>query len=162
MGPRPRFFRAAFARARDGVKRVRRTLLALLASAVLLRRQRSPRWALRRSSSRSICRSPGRAHSSARARPRCYGSTKRRFNAQNGIHGAPVEFTFLDDQSNPQVALQLVTAAVANKPTVVLGGGTVAACLAIAPLMANGPVQYCLSPAMQPAAGSYSFAVTTR
>lgn len=79
-------------------------------------------------------------------------------NAQNGIHGAPLEFRFLDDQSNPQVALQLVSAALADKPAVVLGGGTAASCLSIAPLMTNGPVQYCLSPAMEPAAGSYSFA----
>lgn len=84
---------------------------------------------------------------------------QKTINAQNGIHGAPVEFQFLDDQSSPQVALQLVTAALANKPAVVLGGGTLAACLSIAPLVAaNGPVQYCLSPAMQPAAGSFSFA----
>jgi branched-chain amino acid transport system substrate-binding protein len=79
-------------------------------------------------------------------------------NAQHGIHGVPLEFQFLDDQSSPQVALQLTGSALANNPTVILGGGTVAACLAMAPLLANGPVQYCLSPAMHPATGSFSFA----
>jgi branched-chain amino acid transport system substrate-binding protein len=83
---------------------------------------------------------------------------EKHVNEQGGIHGAPVQFAFSDNQSNPQVGLQLVTAALANKPAVVLEGGPFAACLAIAPLLANGPVQYCLSPAMHPAAGSYSFA----
>lgn len=79
-------------------------------------------------------------------------------NAQNGIHGAPVDFQILDDESSPQVAVQLVGSALANRPAVVLGGGTYGTCLAIAPLFAKGPVQYCLSPAMNPAAGSFSFA----
>jgi branched-chain amino acid transport system substrate-binding protein len=78
-------------------------------------------------------------------------------NKSNGIDGKPLRFVYHDDQSNPQVSVQLATAIIAEKPAVILGSSLVAMCAAIAPLMQNGPVNYCLSPAYHPPAGSYVF-----
>ena len=74
-----------------------------------------------------------------------------------GINGRPVKFVFHDDQSSPQTAVQLATQIVASNPPVVLGSAVVAMCNAMAPLMKNGPVLYCLSPGVHPAAGSFMF-----
>lgn len=81
-----------------------------------------------------------------------------------GISGRPVKFVFHDDQSSPQTAVQLATQIVASNPPVVLGSAVVAMCNAMAPLMKNGPVLYCLSPGVHPAAGSFMFtsSVATR
>lgn len=74
-----------------------------------------------------------------------------------GIGGRPVKFVFHDDQSSPQTAVQLATQIVAHHPPVVLGSAIVAMCNAMAPLMNNGPVLYCLSPGVHPKKGSYMF-----
>ena len=37
-------------------------------------------------------------------------------NAKGGIKGRPVKFVFHDDQTNPQVAVQLATQMIADKP----------------------------------------------
>jgi branched-chain amino acid transport system substrate-binding protein len=79
-------------------------------------------------------------------------------NDAGGIKGQPLQFIFHDDQSNPQVGVQLASGIVAQKPAVILGSSLVAVCRAIAPLMKNGgPVQYCFSPGLHPPPGSYSF-----
>jgi branched-chain amino acid transport system substrate-binding protein len=78
-------------------------------------------------------------------------------NASGGIHGRPLHFVFHDDQSSPQVAVQLASEIVAAHPTVLLGSSLVAMCKAMAPLMRNGPVMYCLSPGIYPEKGSYVF-----
>src|ERR1700746_17444 len=78
-------------------------------------------------------------------------------NKSNGIEGRPLRFVYHDDQSNPQVSVQLATEIIAQKPAVILGSSLVAMCAAIAPLMQNGPVDYCLSPAYHPPAGSFVF-----
>ncbi len=78
-------------------------------------------------------------------------------NKSNGIDGRPLRFVYHDDQSNPQVSVQLATEIIAQKPAVILGSSLVAMCAAIAPLMQNGPVDYCLSPAYHPPAGSFVF-----
>jgi branched-chain amino acid transport system substrate-binding protein len=74
-----------------------------------------------------------------------------------GIAGRPVRFVYHDDQSSPQVAVQLANDVLAEKPAVILGSSLVAMCAAMAPLMQNGPVDYCLSPAFHPPAGSFVF-----
>ncbi len=74
-----------------------------------------------------------------------------------GIKGRPLRFVYHDDQSSPQVAVQLANEVLAEKPAVILGSSLVAMCAAIAPLMKNGPVDYCLSPAYHPPEGSYLF-----
>jgi branched-chain amino acid transport system substrate-binding protein len=82
------------------------------------------------------------------------------------LGGRPIKFVFHDDQSNPQTAVQLATeiSRASPKPAVVLGSAVVAMCNAMAPLMRNGPVLYCLSPGIYPAAGSFVFSssVATR
>ncbi len=75
-------------------------------------------------------------------------------NAQGGV---PVQFDFHDDQSSPQVAVQLASQIKAQKPSVILGSAIVAMCNAMAPLMQDGPVMYCLSPGVHPPAGSRVF-----
>ena len=81
-------------------------------------------------------------------------------NKAGGIQGRPVHFVYHDDQSSPQVAVQLANDVLADKPAVILGSSLVAMCAAIAPLMKNGPVDYCLSPAFHPAAGSFVFSTS--
>lgn len=78
-------------------------------------------------------------------------------NKSGGVGGQDVHFKFFDDQSNPQTGVQLSNTAIAAKPAVVLGSSLVAVCNAMAPLMANGPVNYCFSPGVHPPAGSYVF-----
>jgi branched-chain amino acid transport system substrate-binding protein len=78
-------------------------------------------------------------------------------NQTGGIQGAPLKFTFHDDQTSPQVAVQVANEILASKPQVLLGSSIVATCSAIGPLMQSGPVEYCFSPGIHPAAGSYVF-----
>src|SRR5271169_3929138 len=85
-------------------------------------------------------------------------------NADGGIHGQPLKFVFHDDQSSPQVAVQLANQVKATNPPVILGSALVALCNAIAPLMKEGPVLYCFSPGIQPASGGfvYSSSISTK
>lgn len=81
-------------------------------------------------------------------------------NKKGGIKGRPIRFVFHDDQTNPQVAVQLISAIVAAHPAVILGPNISATCRATIPLITNGPVLYCLSPAIAPAKGSFEFSVS--
>jgi len=89
---------------------------------------------------------------------------EKQANADGGIHGQPLKFVFHDDQSSPQVAVQLANRVKASNPPVILGSALVALCNAMAPLMKDGPVLYCFSPGIHPAAGSfvYSSSISTR
>lgn len=78
-------------------------------------------------------------------------------NKSGGVNGRPVKFTVHDDQTSPQTAVQLTNAVVASKAPVIIGSAMVAACNAMAPLAKDGPVMYCLSPAVHPPDGSYMF-----
>lgn len=78
-------------------------------------------------------------------------------NKAGGISGRQIKFVVQDDQSNPTVALQLATAIVASKAPVMIGSSITASCSAIAPLMKDGPIDFCLSPGLHPAEGSYVF-----
>ena len=79
-------------------------------------------------------------------------------NREGGIHGRPVKFTIQDDESVPQSAVQLLGNVLASHPQVILGSTIVAECAAMAPLLRNGPFDYCYSPAIHPPAGSFMFA----
>jgi len=81
-------------------------------------------------------------------------------NAEGGINGRPVHFDIHDDQSSPQVAVEATTQLLAAKPSAIIGSTVAALCAAMEPMMKNGPVQYCLSPAIHPAAGSYIFSAS--
>ncbi len=82
---------------------------------------------------------------------------EKAMNASGGIHGRPVKFVIQDDGTSPQTGVQLANEVIAKKPPVLLGSSLVAICRAMAPLMANGPVEYCFSPGVHPEAGSYVF-----
>lgn len=83
--------------------------------------------------------------------------TEKIINQEGGVHGKHVRFVFHDDQSSPQVAVQLATDVIANHPPVVFGSTISALCNAMSPLMKSGPVQYCFSPSIRPAEGGYIF-----
>jgi branched-chain amino acid transport system substrate-binding protein len=78
-------------------------------------------------------------------------------NKEGGINGQPVDFLYQDDQSSPQTAVQLTSAVVGEKPAVLIGSSLVAMCNAMAPLLHDGPFDYCLSPGAHPAPGSFQF-----
>lgn len=82
-------------------------------------------------------------------------------NATGGIRGIPLHFNVLDDQSSPQVAVQLMNAVMAKEPAVVLGPAVVATCNAVEPLIRSGPVVYCFSPSIDAAPGGFMFATAT-
>ena len=78
-------------------------------------------------------------------------------NKQGGISGRPLKLEFQDDQSTPQLTVQIVNDVLGTHPAVILGMGAVAACNAVAPLVSNGPFVYCFTPGAHPPAGSYVF-----
>ncbi len=80
-------------------------------------------------------------------------------NQGGGIHGSPIHMAFHDDQSSPQISVQLMNEVIAAHAPLVLGSTLVADCNAMAPLTAQAGylVQYCFSPGIHPAAGSYVF-----
>ena len=79
-------------------------------------------------------------------------------NRHGGLHGQPIHFEFHDDQSSPQIAVQLSQAIVAKHPAVVLGANGGSMCGAMAPVFKDGPVMYCLVPSIFPDKGGYVFA----
>ena len=79
-------------------------------------------------------------------------------NAHGGVRGRTLRFKIEDDQSSPQVGVQLVNALVAAHAPVILGPTFTAVCAAAAPIVKdNGPVMYCYTPGIHPAPGSYVF-----
>lgn len=78
-------------------------------------------------------------------------------NKSGGIRGRPVKFVVSDDQSNPANDVQLANALIAKNVPVIMGSALVANCSAMVPLVKNGPLLYCLSPALHPDPGSYVF-----
>ena len=79
-------------------------------------------------------------------------------NKAGGIRGRQLHFQFWDDQSSPQVALQLANGIVEKHAQVILGPAVTGTCAAIEPVVRNsGPVEYCLSPGLQPQKGTYVF-----
>lgn len=75
-------------------------------------------------------------------------------NKTGGIRGRPVKFVISDDQTNPQVAVQIVTDLLARNVPVMLGPSPVAACNAAAPLVREHAVMFCASSAYHPPANS--------
>jgi branched-chain amino acid transport system substrate-binding protein len=83
-------------------------------------------------------------------------------NRAGGINGRPVKFVMKDDQSNPQIAIQLTQALIAAKAPIALGPTVTASCNAIMPLVAQtGPVMYCLTAGARPTPGGYVFSTLT-
>jgi branched-chain amino acid transport system substrate-binding protein len=82
---------------------------------------------------------------------------EKQVNQQGGLDGKKLRFVFHDDQSNPQIAVQLTSEVLALHPALIMGSGFVSTCNAMAPLVQDGPVMFCFSPGVHPAAGSYVF-----
>jgi len=78
-------------------------------------------------------------------------------NRSGGIRGRPVHFVVQDGQSNPVTIVQLFNEIAAKNIPIVIGPSIGADCLAVLPLIGNGPVSYCLSNAVHPPANSYMF-----
>ena len=86
---------------------------------------------------------------------------ERRVNAGGGINGRPVRFVFHDNQTNPQVSVQLANEVLATHPALVIGPTILADCHAIAPLFRSGPVLICITPSFDPPKGSYLYSSDT-
>ncbi len=70
-------------------------------------------------------------------------------NKSGGVNRRAIHFDIQDDESSPQVAVQLTTALIASGAQVILGSDVASSCAAMAPLAkAGGPVMYCFSPAV--------------
>jgi branched-chain amino acid transport system substrate-binding protein len=78
-------------------------------------------------------------------------------NKHGGIKGRPIAFVVQDDQSNPQYSVQLFSQLIDKHVPVVLGAALVAECNAMKAMIKDGPVLYCLTPAVHPDPGSYVF-----
>jgi len=79
-------------------------------------------------------------------------------NKDGGIHGKKLNPIFHDDQSQPQVAVQLMTSVIASHPAVILGSTVSQLCNAQAPLVKDaGPVMWCFSPSVRTEPGGYEF-----
>jgi branched-chain amino acid transport system substrate-binding protein len=80
-----------------------------------------------------------------------------RVNNAGGIGGHPIKFIVQDDQTNPQVAVQLFNGLAAKSVPLVIGPSLTATCSAVSALLKDGPVVYCLSPGFHPEKGSWAF-----
>lgn len=79
-------------------------------------------------------------------------------NKTGGIKGRPLNVVISDDQTNPQVAVQLMNQALAAHPAIILDGGPAVTCRATGALLtAGGPLEYCLTPSIHPPPGSFQF-----
>ncbi|HKT20659.1 MAG TPA: ABC transporter substrate-binding protein [Stellaceae bacterium] len=83
---------------------------------------------------------------------------EKTLNEAGGIHGKKIRLVFHDDQTSPQVAVQLTNQVIAEHPAVILGSTISALCNAMAPLVeAEGPVMWCFSPSIRTKPGGYVF-----
>jgi branched-chain amino acid transport system substrate-binding protein len=78
-------------------------------------------------------------------------------NKAGGVRGRQIKVDVADDQSDPSVAVQLFNALIVKKVPFVLGSSLSATCNAMASLNKDGPLEYCFSPGIRPAAGSYVY-----
>ena len=85
------------------------------------------------------------------------GALERYVNGTGGIKGHPLHMVIQDDQSNPAIAVQIANQVFAKNVPAVLGPSFGATCVALQPLVANGPVMYCLANVIHPPAGSFAF-----
>ena len=78
-------------------------------------------------------------------------------NRKGGINGRPVHFVIQDDQSSPQLAVQLVNGLTAKNVPIILGPSYSATCYAVLPIVKAGPTQYCYTPSVHTVAPSFTF-----
>ena len=82
---------------------------------------------------------------------------ERTINSGGGINGMPIHIVTLDDQANPQTAVQLTTPLVSRGVAVLIDGGPAATCRATTAVVKQNAVVFCLSTAYEPTPDSYSF-----
>jgi branched-chain amino acid transport system substrate-binding protein len=88
------------------------------------------------------------------------GLIEERVNAAGGIKGRLIHFVIQDDESSPQVDVQLTNAALSTNPPVMIDGGPLALCKSTVALIKDKSVMWCLTPSIRPDTGGYVFAVT--
>lgn len=83
-------------------------------------------------------------------------------NAAGGVDGHKIQIVALDDQTQPDQDVQQARQLVSQKVAAIVGPSVVAGCHAVAPLVTGrGPVDYCLSPGIQPSGNVFSASVKT-
>lgn len=82
---------------------------------------------------------------------------ERMINRTGGIAGRPLHMIIEDDQSSPAVAVQLASQIFAKGVPAIMGPSFGATCVAVMPLVKNGPVMYCIANVIHPPNGSYAF-----
>jgi branched-chain amino acid transport system substrate-binding protein len=85
------------------------------------------------------------------------GLVEKNVNASGGVRGRQIKFVIQDDETNPQVAVQLMNGLIAKNVPIVLGPTISGTCGAIMPLLENGPVDFCFSSSVHPPKGSYMY-----
>jgi branched-chain amino acid transport system substrate-binding protein len=86
------------------------------------------------------------------------GLIEEQVNRDGGIGGRPLKFVVEDDQSSPQLVVQIYNRLAAQKLQVILGPSLTATCAAVAPLVTKeSPLLYCFSPGFVPENGSKIF-----
>jgi branched-chain amino acid transport system substrate-binding protein len=88
------------------------------------------------------------------------GAFEKWVNRNGGIRGMPVHFEISDDQSQPAVAVQLLSRIIASRPAVVLGSSLAGPTQAMAPLVKDGPLLYAMTPNLVPPKGGYLFSTS--
>lgn len=82
-------------------------------------------------------------------------------NAHGGIHGRTIRIVMHDDQTSPQVAVQLTNQVMATHPAFIIGSTISSLCNAMSPLVQTaGPVMYCLSPSIRTKPDGYVFSAS--
>src|ERR1700678_2235235 len=88
-----------------------------------------------------------------------FGVLETLANRGGGIHGRSIHFAILDSQSSPQIAVQLTTQLLPSHPAVLIGDSGNSTCSAMAPILAGGPVQFCLSNGFRPVRDGNSYVI---
>jgi len=88
-----------------------------------------------------------------------FGVLEAAANRGGGVHGRSIHFAILDSQSSPQLAVQLTTQLLPSHPAVLIGDSGNSTCSAMAPILAGGPVQFCLSNGFRPVRGGNSYVI---
>jgi branched-chain amino acid transport system substrate-binding protein len=88
-----------------------------------------------------------------------FGVLEAAANRGGGIRGRSIHFAILDSQSSPQLAVQLTSQLLASHPAVLIGDSGNSTCTAMAPILAGGPVHFCLSNGFRPVQGGNSYVI---
>lgn len=78
-------------------------------------------------------------------------------NRSGGIHGRPVQFQVIDDQTVPQNTVQIANDLIGKHVPIFLGPSIASTCGAVTPILKTSVVSYCFSPALHPEPGSYAY-----